>query len=118
MERYQITLHAENLPNRVGCLGIGKANPYATIKVTSGQQKGTVLGETEPVMRNLSPEWVKVFFLEFTPTEVTNLEVTIMDYRHGSEPVWLGEGNFEATSVYQSPGKVASDQIGRSENSK
>lgn len=125
MERYQLTLHAENLPGNVGgggCFGLmgggGQFAPYARVKITSGPLQGTVLGETEPVIGGKSPEWVKVFFLEFSSTQVTNLEVTIWNYRNGKEPVWLGEANFEATSVFQSPAKTAFDQIGRSDDSK
>jgi Ca2+-dependent lipid-binding protein len=115
-DRYQITLHAENLPNR---RFFGTSCPYAKVKVTSGRHKGTVLGETATVVNNLSPEWTKTFFLEFSPAEVTNLEVTIWDDRGpNKEPQWMGEANFEATSVYQAPGNTLSDQIGRSEKSR
>ena len=118
-DRYQLTLHAENLPNQGGrCFSIGKSSPYAIIKVTSGSNKGLTLGETEPILHELSPEWTKTFFLEFSSSEVTNLEVTVMDYCNGDEPKWIGEANFEATSVFQSPGRTSSDQIGRSDNSK
>ena len=117
--RYQLTLHGENLPIKGGsCLRLdGKKKTYSKVKITSGQNKGMELGETEPVVGS-SPEWTKTFFLEFSESEVTNIEVTVMEYREGKEPRWVGEANFEATSVFQSPGRMSSDQIGRSENSK
>jgi hypothetical protein len=45
----------------------------------SGPQQGTVLGETETIERNLSPDWTKIFFLEFSPSEITQLEIVIED---------------------------------------
>jgi hypothetical protein len=121
-DRYQITLHAENLPNG---RWFGKSCPYAEIKITSGPQQGTIVGKTETIHKELSPEWAKIFLFDFSDSEVTNLEITIYDdynkpddkdgYR---EPKWLGEANFEATSVFQSPGKTQSNQIGRSPDSR
>ena len=114
--RYQITLHAENLPNR---RWFGRACPYAKVKITTGPKKGTVVGQTEPATKELSPDWTTTMFLNFTDAEVTNLEVTIFDYRgENAQDQWLGEANFEATSVFQSPGRTQSQQIGRSESSK
>lgn len=113
--RYQITLNAENLPNvRL----FGKACPYAKIKVTTGPQKGKVVGQTEPCMQDLSPEWTKIMFLEFSDAEVTELEVTIYDYRKNRAHKWMGEATFEATAVFQEPGKTQSRQIGKSESSR
>jgi Ca2+-dependent lipid-binding protein len=113
--RYQITLHAENLPNvRL----YGKPCPYAKIKVTSGPQRGTLIGQTEPCLQELNPEWTKIMFLEFSDAEVTELEITIFDFRKGREHKWMGEATFEATSVFQEPGKTQWSQIGRPENSR
>ncbi|KAG7349143.1 C2 domain containing protein [Nitzschia inconspicua] len=114
-DRYQIILRAENIPNvRL----FGKACPYAKVKVTTGPQKGKLVGQTEPCMRYLSPNWTKIIFLEFSPSEVTELEVAIYDYHKGQHHKWMGEATFEATSVFQSPGKVQSKQIGRREDSR
>jgi Ca2+-dependent lipid-binding protein len=114
-DRYQITLHAENLPNVRLC---GKSCPYAKVKVTSGPQRGKLIGQTEPCMQELSPEWAKILFLEFSGDEVTELEVTIYDFRNGQEDKWIGEATFEATSVFQEPGKTQSKQVGRPDNSR
>jgi Ca2+-dependent lipid-binding protein len=113
--RYQVTLHAENLPNH---RWFGRSCPYAKVKVTTGPQKGTVIGQTEPATKELSPNWTAIMFLNFTDADVTNLEVTIFDYRGENQDVWMGEANFEATSIFQSPGRTQSQQIGRAENSK
>jgi hypothetical protein len=90
----------------------------ATVTIVSGPQQGTIVGETETIERNLSPDWCKIFFLEFSPSEITHLEVTIEDCGYGREPSWIGEARFEATSVYQEAGNTKSEQIGRSESSR
>jgi hypothetical protein len=88
------------------------------VKIVSGPQEGTKLGQTEHIERSLSPDWCKVFFLAFSPSEITQIEVTIWDYRLGKEPLWIGEARFEATSVYQEAGKTKWEQIGRDEASR
>jgi hypothetical protein len=110
-ERYQLALHAEDLPNSRWC---GNICPYATVKITSGTQAGNVLGETEHIPGDVDPDWVKLFYLEFSPGEVTNIEVTVWNYRLGNEPECIGEVNFEATSVFRAPGKTKSVEIGDS----
>jgi hypothetical protein len=116
-ERYQLSLHAIDLPSKGGFFR-KVASPYAKVKITSGPEKGTVVGETEPVPHTLHPDWCKILFLEFSPADVTNLEITIWDYRNGKEPLWMGEANFEATSVYQEAGKTKSQQLGRKDSSR
>jgi len=115
-ERYQISLHAVNLPSKGGWFRV--SSPFVKVKITQGTLAGKVLGETEPVHHSLSPDWSKIFFLEFSQDEITKLEVSIWDYRSGKEPLWMGEAVFEATSVYQSPGKTQSKQIGRKSSSR
>lgn len=108
-ERYQVFFSAKNLPNgrwfRTCC-------PKLTVKITSGSQAGTVVGKTKPIPKNRNPDWEETMFLNFTESEVTNLEATVWDCS-GSEPVWLGEANFEATAVYREQGKTQNCQIGK-----
>lgn len=116
-ERYQLSLHAIDLPNKGGWFRT--SSPYAKVKITSGPNAGKVLGETEVVPHGLSPDWVKILMLEFSPAEILNLEVTIWDYLgDGKDPLWLGEATFEATSVYQEAGHTQSRQIGKKESSR
>ena len=114
-ERYQISLYAENLPNKGW---FRRSSPYAVVKVTSGPHAGKELGETEVIQRCLSPDWCKIFILEFSESEITNIEVTIYDHRDGKEPLYMGEARFEATSVYQSEGRTRDRTIGRNDRSK
>jgi hypothetical protein len=115
MERYQLSLNAIDLPNNGGLFRV--SSPYAKVKVVSGPHQGTELGKTEAIPRNLSPDWCKIFVLEFSPTDVTNLEVSIWDKVKGKD-IKMGEAIFEATSVFQEPGRTASEKIGSKSTSK
>lgn len=115
-DRYQVSFYAQNLPNTGGLFR--RSSPYAKLKVTSGPNAGKDIGETEVIHRCLSPDWCKIFILDFAEDEITNLEVTIFDYREGREPIWIGEARFEATSVYQAEGKTKFRVIGRNDKSK
>ena len=110
MERYQLSLSAQNLPKR----GLfSSPSPYATVKIASGSQQGVELGETEIIDNCRSPDWCEIFFFDFSHDEVTNLEVTIWDSVKGKTPVKIAEVTIEAASVFQEKGNHHNEQIGR-----
>ena len=113
-ERYQVSFHANNLPNT---RWLKRSSPYVRVKIIAGSQHGTVLGETEHIRHCASPDWCKIFFVELSSDEILELEVTIWDYVNGREPIWMGEARFEVYSVFQEPGNTKVEQIGRSEGS-
>lgn len=110
MQHYQISLNATALPNARRFFR--KSSPYAKLKVVSGSKAGTHLGTTESVPNCLSPDWCKIFFLEFASTEVTDIEVSIWDKVDGGKDSLIGNAKFEATAVFEEPGKTAWEQIG------
>lgn len=114
-ERYQVSLYAENLPNMGGLFR--RSSPYAKVKIISGQSSGKEF-ETEVIEKCLDPDWYKIFLVDFAETEITNMEVTVFDYRDGREPLYMGECRFELGGVYQAPGKTKSQTIGRNDKSK
>ena len=72
MERYQLSLHATELPNKGGWFR--KSSPYAIVKVLSGKNAGKVIGETEAVEHNLSPGkyfYCKTVYLEQLHSSIT-----------------------------------------------
>lgn len=110
MERYQISLNAVGLQTASGFFR--KSSTYAKVKVVSGSREGTELGKTECVPSS-SPDWSKIFFLEFDATEVTSLEVSICSKVEGGKDSLIDKATFEATTVFQEPGRTASEQIGQ-----
>lgn len=115
MDRYQISLNAVNLPKPAFCFG--KSSTYAKVKVVSGSMEGTDLGTTESVP-NSSPDWSKIFFLDFDSSEVTNLEVSVFSKVSRGKDSFIGKATFEATTVFREPGRTASEQIGQSSTSR
>jgi len=111
MERYQISLNATDLPNASHLFR--KSSPYAKLKVVSGSMEGTNIGTTQSIPNCLSPDWCEIFFLEFGSSEVTNIEVSIWNKVDGGKDYFIGSAVFEATTVFQEPGRTASEQIGR-----
>ena len=114
MERYQISLNAIDLPSSVGLFH--RPNPYAKVKIVSGPKEGTAeaqLGTTESISNCVNPDWSKIFFIDLDASEVTNLEVSIFSKADRGNDSLIGKALFEATSVFQEPGRTASEQIGR-----
>ena len=111
MRRYQLKLHAERLPN-VGGL-FRTSSPYAEVDIIEGPNKGK-LGKTEVSEKNLSPQWVKIFFIEFDPSIRVVVRVRIWDDRgDGRDPIMIGkEITFEATSVFTAPGRMQEEHMG------
>jgi len=98
-----------------------KPSPYAKLKVVSGPKEGTEeaqLGTTESIPNCINPDWSKIFFLEFDASEVTNLEVSLFSKADDGEDSLIGKASFEATSVFQEPGRTASEQIGQRTSSR
>ena len=113
-ERYQVSFYANNLPSTRWWR---KPSPLVRVKIISGSQKGTELGETEYIRNAPSPDWTKIFFVEFSTDDIMELEVTIWDHIDGREPNWIGEARFEVYSVFQERGNTKTEQIGISEGS-
>jgi hypothetical protein len=108
-KRYQLSIHAEDLSNKGGWLRV--SSPYAKVAIPSGPKKGHV-GETEHVLHSLSPDWAKLFIIEFDKTMHVPIEVTVLDWRGDDrEPIVMGKASFEATTVFESPGRMQSEVI-------
>ena len=113
MERYQISLEAENLPNTGRYFRT--ISPYAVVEIVEGPHRGQSLGETEPIVRSRNPDWVKIFFIDARPDIVVKFQISIWDYRGpNKEPTKIGELRepLEVISVYNSRGNIVAERIG------
>ena len=110
MKRYELKLHAERLPNVAGPFRVSK--PYAEVEIIEGPVGK--LGRTESE-KNLSPHWVKAFYLDFDSSMRVVIQVKIFDERGGDrDPIMIGDAvTFEATTVFTSPGRMQEEKIGR-----
>lgn len=97
MPRYQLSIHAENLPRGV----FRRPNPYAEVTVSGGPRDGEVIGKTEIVHNSLDPDFVKVLYVETDASVNLPLQVCLFNDRNGG---LLAEAVFEATEVSVAPG--------------
>jgi hypothetical protein len=112
MERYQISLHAKNLPNKGGLFR--RSSPYAQVQIMQGPDAGKDLGQTEPIQHTLSPDWVKVFIISADPSHIVRFKVTLWDYLgDNKEPIYMGEAEYEVSSVYSEKGSMRNETIGK-----
>eukprot|EP00525_Craspedostauros_australis_P000470 CAMPEP_0198133292 /NCGR_PEP_ID=MMETSP1442-20131203/59489_1 /TAXON_ID= /ORGANISM="Craspedostauros australis, Strain CCMP3328" /LENGTH=315 /DNA_ID=CAMNT_0043794407 /DNA_START=171 /DNA_END=1118 /DNA_ORIENTATION=+ len=112
LQRFQISLFAENLPKTSW---FSKPSPYAKVEVIGGPQDGTLLGQTEAISKTVSPDWCEILFVETAPEINMPLRVTVWDQRGDDslDPILMATAEFEATSVYQSQGKNSTEDIGK-----
>jgi hypothetical protein len=112
MERYQISLHAKNLTNKGGFFR--RSSPYAQVQIMQGPDTGKDLGQTEPLKHSVSPDWVKAFIISADPSIIVRFKVTIWDYvGNGNEPIYMGEAEYEVSSVYSEKGSTKVEAIGK-----
>jgi len=82
MTKVELSLHAIGLKNVASGLG-SKVDPYAVVTRMSTQsdERPVVLGKTECIENTTSPEWCKVFVLDYEFGEPMKLVVSLF---HGS----------------------------------
>jgi Ca2+-dependent lipid-binding protein len=108
MTRFQLSLQAENLPKSL----FHTPSPYAHVAVAGGPAYVTEVGKTETIVKNTSPDWVMTMFIETDASINLPLTVSVWDDRGpNKDDILIGEVVFEATVIYQSPGRVQSQKL-------
>jgi Ca2+-dependent lipid-binding protein len=102
MTRFQLFIHAENLPKS----RFRRPDPYAIVRFGKPDQaEGDVtaeVGRTEVLPRTTDPEWSRILFVEAEAAKITYVTVSVYDHHNNHH--LLGQGTFEVTEVNQSPG--------------
>ena len=132
--RIQISVRADGLKNVASRLRLGKlsrvSDPYALLSVTGGPRDGTRIGRTETVRNNLTPDWCRIFIIDYwTPGMYFPITISLYDdngpkkgndhmaatpsasVRPGPKDVGMGEATFELSDVLSSPGNERSVEI-------
>ena len=138
--RIQISVRADGLKNVASRLRLGKLSrvpdPYALLSVTGGPRDGTRIGRTETVRNNLSPDWCRIFIIDYwTPGMYFPITISLYDdntpknksdhmmatpsasaqqsapVRPGPKDGGMGEATFELSDVLSSPGNERSVEI-------
>jgi Ca2+-dependent lipid-binding protein len=108
MTRFQLSLYAGHLPRSL----FHTPNPYAKVTVTGGPLKGPDVGRTETIVKSTNPDWIKTMFIETDASINLPLKVAVWDDRGpNKDDTLLCEAEFEATVIFQSPGRIQQQKL-------
>jgi hypothetical protein len=108
MTRFQLSLYAGKLPSSL----FHTPSPYGVVTVKDGPLKGTDVGRTETIAKTTNPDWVKTMFIETDASINLPLNVAIWDDRGpNKDHTLLCEAEFEATVIFQSPGRIQQQKL-------
>jgi Ca2+-dependent lipid-binding protein len=103
--KIELSIHATNLKNVAGMLK-GISDPYCTV-TRIGDDQSTLLGTSEVVKNNLSPDWARVFVLDdYSPNDggVVKIAVSIFDKVASGNDISMGSAIFEVGAVLAARG--------------
>jgi len=110
--KVQLSLWARKLPNVAGTFK-GTSDPFAVVTQvsmdTSGQTK--VLGKTEVIKNNTSPEWVKVFIFDYKLGTPVKAAVQVYDEVRKGENKSMGSAVFDIGSVLGARGNTQAKKM-------
>lgn len=94
--KIEISLKAANLKNVEG-FGRGKSDPFAVLTLLSNDlmDKPKVLGKTEVIKNNLSPDFATTFIVDYNLGESTTLLVNIFDYNRNLKHTPMASAVFD-----------------------
>jgi len=105
-EKLSLSIVARDLPNVAGAFK-GISDPYATVTVFSFRSRTpTVLGKTEAIKNNLSPNWVKPFLIDYELGTSMNVVVTILDEVSKGKHIKMGSASFDLNALVGAPGNT------------
>jgi hypothetical protein len=112
-DRVQISLHAQKLKNVAGAFH-GTSDPYAVVTIVANEpgQQPKILGKTEVIKNNLSPQWLTTFELDYEFAKPTRINVGIYDEvkkKKGAKP--MGSAMFEIGEILGARGNIKAKKI-------
>ena len=92
---------------------IGTSDPFAVVTkvATEKGSKAEVLGKTEVIKNNLSPEWVKIFTLDYELGKTCKVAVTIFDEVRKSSNKSMGSAVFDIGEVLGARGSTKARRV-------
>jgi Ca2+-dependent lipid-binding protein len=106
----EISVHAQRLKNVAGVLK-GTSDPFAVVTKIGTGDKPVVLGKTEVIKNDLSPNWVKVFKLDYELGDTTKLAVSLFDKKSKSENLPMGSAIFDIAEVLGARGNTKGKRV-------
>jgi Ca2+-dependent lipid-binding protein len=106
----EVSLHALRLKNVAGAFK-GTSDPFAVVTKIGSEAKPVVLGKTEVIKNDLSPNWVKVFKLEYELGDATKLAVSLFDKKTKSDNLPMGSAVFDVAEVLGARGNTKGKRV-------
>eukprot|EP00522_Entomoneis_paludosa_P012126 CAMPEP_0172447842 /NCGR_PEP_ID=MMETSP1065-20121228/7025_1 /TAXON_ID=265537 /ORGANISM="Amphiprora paludosa, Strain CCMP125" /LENGTH=575 /DNA_ID=CAMNT_0013199213 /DNA_START=83 /DNA_END=1810 /DNA_ORIENTATION=+ len=110
--KLELSLHASKLKNVAGAFK-GISDPFAVctqIATTQGA-KPHVLGKTEVFKNNLSPQWVKIFEIDYELGSPVKVAISIYDEVRKSENKLMGSAVFDIGELLGARGNTKAKKL-------
>ena len=111
--KIELSLRATKLKNVESTLHGGKSDPFAVVTkiATNKGEKAEVLGKTEVIRNTLSPDWVKVFILDFNLGDTTKVAVNLFDHNKKRDNAAMGSSVFDIGEVLGARGNTKAKRL-------
>lgn len=106
----ELSLHALHLKNVAGAFR-GTSDPFCVVTHMSDKSGALVLGRTETIQNTVSPEWVKVFLLDYNLGTPMKLVVSIFDEVKKGDQKSMGNAVFEVGELLGARGSTKAKRI-------
>ena len=110
--KLELSLHASKLKNVAGAFK-GTSDPFAVVTkiATTPGSSPQVLGKTEVIKNTLSPEWVKVFTMDYELGTPVKLAISIFDEVRKGENKSMGSAVFEVGELLGARGNTKAKKL-------
>lgn len=112
MVKIELSLHATKLKNVAGAFR-GTSDPFAVVTqiATKPGDSPSVVGRTETVQNTTSPEWNRVFLLDYAMGTPTKIAVTLFDEVRKGDNRGMGAAVFEIGELLGARGNTKARQV-------
>ena len=110
--KVELSIHALKLKNVAGAFK-GTSDPFAvlTLLATEPGKTPTVLGKTEVVSNTLSPQWVKVFVIDYALGTPCKVAINVFDQVRKGDNKSMGSAVFDVNEVLGARGNIKCKKI-------
>jgi hypothetical protein len=111
--KVELSIHAVKLANVAGAFK-GTSDPFAVVTKIATTAQGTkpeVLGKTEIIKNSLSPQWVKIFNVDYELGVPTKIAVNIFDEVRKGENKAMGAAVFDIGELLGARGNTKAKKL-------
>mmetsp|Transcript_21947 Transcript_21947/g.62509 ORF Transcript_21947/g.62509 Transcript_21947/m.62509 type:complete len:561 (-) Transcript_21947:108-1790(-) len=110
--KLELSLYAKDLKNVAGAFK-GTSDPYAVVTQlsTNDSSPAKVLGKTEVIKNTLSPEWIKVFFLDYELGTPVKIAISLFDEVRKGDNKSMGAAMFDVGALLGARGCTKAKRV-------